>query len=228
MAFDEYDIYLNLLSLIRGRGFTLNSKELEPKEFRETINNNKLVTLKAGGTLPESILNWQNNEEGQSGTSAKNHPARIELTIILLEMNAKYVSSNEQFTKLLKTVSLGDLTNAEVLIVTEKSPHKSVREAIDKMMGNNKGLLFRIEHNQKFVLNMLNHNFRAEILSEKSFKAENAPFAVNRHDLPYMRLNDTLAIWTGARPGDIIKVYRPSSNTGMTVSYRRIIPEMMD
>jgi len=62
-----------------------------------------------------------------------------------------------------------------------------------------------------------------EILSEEKKKAVLDRYHAEKHQFPWLRVNDPIAIILGAKPGDIVKITRDSQTAGTYASYRYVI-----
>lgn len=62
-----------------------------------------------------------------------------------------------------------------------------------------------------------------EILPSEEAKKVLEKYNVKPEQLPYMLASDPMARELGAKPGDIIKITRPSPTSGTTVYYRYVV-----
>ncbi len=65
---------------------------------------------------------------------------------------------------------------------------------------------------------------RAEVVPKDEAKRILRELNAKPWQLPWIRSSDPLALAIGARPGDIIRIYRKSPTAGEFIAYRFVVP----
>jgi len=78
---------------------------------------------------------------------------------------------------------------------------------------------------QKKHFNILDHELvpKHEVLPPDEATKVLKELGVKPEQLPWIRATDPVARAIGAKPGDIIKIYRKSPTSGETIAYRYVV-----
>lgn len=136
----------------------------------------------------------------------------------LVPAESKYVISTPAFEKLLKFIPL---TLDEVFIVTEPlSTH--ITKKVDAFVIQNPSLYFMILTPRYFVFNIPTHAayIKHEVVSKDDVKDVCWSMYSDVNKFQKINHTDVMAIWCGARPGDLVRIYRPSETAGVSIVYR--------
>ncbi|MCC6052965.1 MAG: DNA-directed RNA polymerase subunit H [Desulfurococcaceae archaeon] len=77
-------------------------------------------------------------------------------------------------------------------------------------------------------VNILEHELvpRHEIVPPEEAHKILKELGVEPWQLPWISLNDPVVRAIGARPGDIVRIYRKSPTAGIFIAYRYVVPEV--
>ncbi len=78
---------------------------------------------------------------------------------------------------------------------------------------------------QKHKFNILEHELvpRHEIVPPEEATRILRELGVKPQQLPWLRVTDPVARAIGAKPGDIVRIYRKSPTSGETIVYRYVV-----
>jgi DNA-directed RNA polymerase subunit H (RpoH/RPB5) len=202
-----FSVYRNIYELLRFRNYQIRSPQQEKDEFIEYVNKNEYIII-------ESI---------QTSGIRKDKLAKT----ILFKQNCKFLSSSGEFKKIIRHINKDEPES--LLLIREPIPEKPFGHKANPWSN------FFIKHlsekmfvesfdYRKFIINMPLHIcwVPQEIMDDteiKQFLEENRKNVTALHGICR---DDTSVIWLGARPGDIIKVRRPSESSGEAIVYRQV------
>jgi DNA-directed RNA polymerase subunit H (RpoH/RPB5) len=85
---------------------------------------------------------------------------------------------------------------------------------------------FTASRSDLFSFDLPNHAavYKHELMTKEDVTTMMVRERISYDSLPMIMYDDPQNVWLGGRPGQIIRIYRPSEITGMCVTYRRIMP----
>jgi DNA-directed RNA polymerase subunit H (RpoH/RPB5) len=195
---EPFIIYTNVIKMLTYRKLELVGAAMTSTEFNQKINLHDYVMISAT-------------------KSDKNHQ------IYIINVGSKYSNKSPEFAKLLATVK--DPTNLSLMYITPEAFSNSIIGKITEFHSKNPTTY--IEHHEYFKF-CAEHPKNVLVSKHEIANAEEVEEYCKVHctkpsDFPVINVRDTQAIWIGARPGDICKIYRISENTGYTIVYRPVV-----
>jgi len=200
-----YELYKNIFALLKYRKYADPDNMYTEKQFMSQIDLNKFIKVSSSGII--------NN----------NNKLRVPIDIILLHDESTYLSKKEYFDKLLKNVSIPSDKPHEILIFSESPVNNTVANSINLLISKNDKLLFRVVHPCKIMVDMSKINSAHKVLTDEEYDAEQGVYNIPKYNLPKIKINDTMVIWTGARVDDVIKVTTICSNVANSTTYKIVI-----
>ena len=146
--------------------------------------------------------------------------------IILIAPDSKYVGKSQEFLKILKTIRKDPSDDpADILIVADVSIPNNIRNKVDEFTKENPKVDFTACKYDKFLIEAPKHVLvpKHVIADEEEVEAYCARHFTMRDKFPKIMASDTQAIWLGAKPGMVIKIYRLSELAGESIPYRFVI-----
>jgi len=149
--------------------------------------------------------------------------------IFLLSPGSKYASSAANFRNLFTHISKDAIVNTDVLIISESPMSSHINKEIERLTTTytteTNGIyiesydykLFEIEIPKHFTVPV------HEIMSPDETNELLKDTMKEKHHFAKIFHNDPMAIWIGARPGDMIRIFRLSESTGEAITYRLCI-----
>jgi DNA-directed RNA polymerase subunit H (RpoH/RPB5) len=82
----------------------------------------------------------------------------------------------------------------------------------------------------EFMFNIIEHSYQPkfEIMSKEEIDNFENTYIVTKREMPKMDKTDIIARYYNLNVGDIIRIIRPSTSSGYTISYRVIINSSID
>ncbi len=136
-------------------------------------------------------------------------------TIILTSEQSNIPNHKNDFVKV-----IGGLTG-EIILISNKVLTTSIRE-----YANSVNILLYSFTFEKFLINMMKAPLVPphRLLSKEEANLVLQSLHKEAKHLPGISVNDTQAIWIGARLGDIVEIKRYVESTGTSLFYRHCIP----
>lgn len=111
---------------------------------------------------------------------------------------------------------------SDIIIILKDKPNESLLKVVDDFYNENQ-IYINLFYIKSLMFNILNHEYVPDhkIISEENFKELKQNYSINsRLQLPLLSKHDAVSTALGIRPGDIVKITRPSKTAGQYVSYR--------
>lgn len=202
-AVDEpFLIYTNLLKMLEYRGQTLVGPKMGAKEFGQVIGFQEYIIVTAstaGNTAPTERY-------------------------YLISPGSKYSTKSPEFIKLIAAIK--DIAAVKTLsFIMEDTPSNSIMGKLKEFCAERPTIFVEFIEHFKLYAELPKHVLvaRHEIASQEEIDLYCKTHCKNVSEFPKIHVRDTQAIWIGARPGQVCKVYRVSENTGITIVYRPVI-----
>ena len=189
----EWNIYNVILEFIKFRGLTLKS---EP-----TTDSKKFVS-------EFNFLNYitiqAEDEEKQS------------YSIVFVNNDTQYVTHSAQFVSLMSKIK-----SDKVIIISFVEKVSNIINALIKKNGWDKRLFLYPYRMFLTVFPLVKKYPKHTIISQE--KLAHDYIQDNPKDHTRISVNDTMAVWLGAKIGDIIAIDRTNQTTGESQGYRVVI-----
>lgn len=115
-----------------------------------------------------------------------------------------------------------DAEKCELIIILKDKPNDSLLKVVDDFYMGNK-VYINLLYIKMLLFNLLNHEYVPEHkkITEEEFKELKKTFNLNsRYQLPIISRHDAVSTILGIRPGEIVKILRPSLTSGQYKTYR--------
>lgn len=190
--------------LEKYRKYKITSKRLTQDELVKTFNMSHFTTI--------SGKNDSRAEVSSAAMTSK------EIKVVLLAPNSKYEGQTAEFKKLYNSVSDPNTSLMFVFFVEKINSH------IVKFLT---GTDCEFYSYRLFLTEVPAHVYVP--IHEIADEAEVANFC-DRHctdktKFPKILARDPIAVWIGAKPGQVVKIHRESETVGVTISYRFCIED---
>lgn len=189
-------VYENVKKMMKMRGIT--ASEIPEHQFKDDINYHKYVLI-----------------EGTQG-STKVCIVIVNIANILADFS----------NKLIKNLPLQSNEPMNIMIIIPEFKQGSVSQLQDNIRKDRPNIHLELVSDEKFLLSHDSHVFKvdAKILSPEEKEKSLKPLHINEQNLPVCLSSvDSLAIYLGARSGDVIRISSPSYVSPERLSYRYCI-----
>jgi DNA-directed RNA polymerase subunit H (RpoH/RPB5) len=115
-----------------------------------------------------------------------------------------------------------DLSNIDLVIILKDKPNESLYKVVDDIY-NEKQLYVNLFWIKNLQINILDHEYvpKHELITEGDFKQLKTQYNLNsRYQLPIIYRHDPVSKCLGIRPGEVVKITRPSVTAGEYTCYR--------
>lgn len=199
------EIYKNLRDFVKHRGIVTDHTWMDTAKFSDTLNTYEYVKIE--------------------GKRVDSRGANLDVFIFLVMPYSSYATRTPNFKKLFNVIPRAKLDAAEVMFISheEHSPH--LKRLIDELRREHKGMYIETYDYSKFIIVIPEHVGvpRHEIASKEEVDDWCEKYGVARDELKKIHSSDPPAVWIGAKPGDVVKIHRPSESAGKAVVYRLCI-----
>lgn len=190
-----------LLELLEIRGFDTSK--------HNNFSNNEIRVMFSEKQLDFDLENKEDN-------SKKAYVRYLITTKIRNNSLKNYISDflemNEDF----------ETDKSDIIIILKDKPNDSLLKVVDDFYNENQ-IYINLFYIKSLMFNILNHEYVPDhkIISEEDFKELKQNYSINsRLQLPLLSKHDAVSTVLGIRPGDIVKITRPSKTAGQYISYR--------
>ena len=115
-----------------------------------------------------------------------------------------------------------DVSNHELIFIIKENPNESLVKVVDEIYNEYK-LYVNIFWINTLLFNILEHEYvpKHQKITNEDFKELKSMYNLNsKQQLPLISKHDPVAKVLGVRPGDIVKITRPSQSCGKYITYR--------
>jgi DNA-directed RNA polymerase subunit H (RpoH/RPB5) len=190
----EWNIYNVILEFIKFRGLTLKSEPTtDSKKFVSEFNFLKYITIQA------------EDENKQA------------YTIVFVDNNTNYVTHSAQFMSLMSKIK----NENKVIIISYVEKVSNIINALIKKNEWDKRLFLYPYRMFLTVFPLVKRYPKHTIISQEKLSLDY--IQDNPKDHTRIALNDTMAVWLGAKIGDVIAIDRTNQATGESQGYRVVI-----
>lgn len=199
------EVYNNLREFITYRGIRTDYKFLPIDKFSDTLNTYEYVRIEGDRTDSRGV--------------------NTAVTIFLIMPKSRYALRAPDFKKLFNTLTKNRLENGEVLFISEEELTNHIKKQIDELRTENKTLYIENYTYDKFVIVVPKHvSVPKHIIADRAEIDQWCDdYGTSRSELPKIFASDPPVVWLGAKPGDVIKIYRNSESAGHAVAMRQVI-----
>lgn len=125
-------------------------------------------------------------------------------------------------TELLEENADLDPSSTDFIIILKDKPNDSLLKVVDDFYSE-KQIYINLFYIKNLLFNILKHEYVPDhkIIKESEFKEIKNNYNLNsRYQLPIINRHDAVSNVLGIRPGEVVKITRPSKTAGQYVSYR--------
>lgn len=115
-----------------------------------------------------------------------------------------------------------DPSSTDFIIILKDKPNESLLKVVDDLYSE-KQIYINLFYIKSLLFNILKHEYVPDhkIIPDESFKELKSTYNLNsRYQLPIINRHDAVSNVLGIRPGEIVKITRPSQTAGQYISYR--------
>ena len=115
-----------------------------------------------------------------------------------------------------------DPGTTDFIIILKDKANDSLLKVVDDFYSE-KNIYINLFYIKSLLINILKHEYVPDhkIISDNDFKEMKSTYNLNsRYQLPIINRHDAVANVLGIRPGEIVKITRPSKTAGQYISYR--------
>lgn len=229
-----YSIYEHLhIFASKYRKYDIKTDKLDINTFKKKIQLEQYVTIEVEQTnIPKYYVTCQ-SEDARASENATKHM----ITIALISPDSKYIKSASECRTILIKLTKNDHDYMKAINdhIIQRSLFMITRDDIKGLISKTKSIVAwvnTIENYQHmtFIMEIPRgpHCSKHEILTEEEVKQELvANFIDCTEHIPLIADSDPQCIWIGAKPGNIVRIIRCSSNSGYSIEYRKVIPRIM-
>lgn len=205
---DKYvpgEVYNNLKEFLKYRGVATDHKFLTTEKFSDLLNSNEYVRI--------------------DGTRTDGKGVQQNVFVFLIMPKSRFALRAPDFKKLLNTLTKSSLEHAEIMFVSEAELTNHIKKQLDEFRSENRGTYLEAYTYDKFMIVVPQHVAVPphSIASRAEIDKWCDEFGTAREDLPKILASDPPVVWLGAKPGDVIKIYRRSESAGHAVAMRQVI-----
>lgn len=210
---DAYNVYRNIAKMFSHRGLNISGRLDDMDALSQKLSHKEFVILEA---------------TGQS----------VKLAVCLIAPGSEYASRLPEFKKLWR--SLPKPSGAQGLLNIMFVSAEPLSNSITKMLeaeypsflpGGEGAPAVYVEHCEygMFVMEIPAHSGVPEhvIVSQEDVDKFCDDYYTSPAYFPKILATDPMAVWIGARPGMVVQIRGHSENTGLRVSYRQCIPNVV-
>ncbi|MCK4967646.1 MAG: hypothetical protein KAS12_01210 [Candidatus Aenigmarchaeota archaeon] len=198
-----YKIYRNIYKLLASRKCTILNPILEERDFFKTIDANGVIIIDA---------KRQNDEL---------------VKVALFKDDSRYLGSLQDFRKFIKVIQKPIPESIIIFrppITDGPSKYKNNAWTGSYLKHFDENIYVEAFDYRKIIANFPEHVFWVEQEIASKVKIEEF-LELTKKDITSLEsiyVDDTAVVWLGARPGDVIRVLRPSEASGMAIAYRLV------
>lgn len=200
------DVYTNITKMFGYRGVQPIPAELTSSQLSNQLATYEYVKLEGGRVDSRGV--------------AQN------VYVYMTSPGSKYALKAPDFRKLFNTIPREKLNSpTEVMIVSELEVTNHINKQIEELSAEYPNLYIEHHTYQKFLFEVPKNVqvSRHEIMTPDEFDAYSNITGVTRDDLPKILVGDPPVVWIGAKPGDVVKIYRSSESAGKAIGMRTVI-----
>lgn len=205
---DKYvpgEVYINLKEFLKYRGIASDHKFLSTEKFSDLLNTNEYVRI--------------------DGVRTDGKGTQQNIFVFLIMPKSRFALRAPDFKKLLNTLPKAALEHAEIMFVSEAELTNHIKKQLDEFRSENRGTYIEAYTYDKFIIVVPLHVAvpKHEIAAKAEVDKWCEEFGTAREDLPKILSSDPPVVWLGAKPGDVVRIYRRSESAGHAVTMRHVI-----
>jgi DNA-directed RNA polymerase I, II, and III subunit RPABC1 len=140
----------------------------------------------------------------------------------LISTKIRNTSLKNYLTEFLEENPDIDPVSTDFIIILKDKPNESLLKVVDDFYSE-KQIYINLFYIKSLLFNILKHEYVPDhkIISEEIFRDMKNIYNLNsRYQLPIIHRHDAVSNVLGIRPGEVVKITRPSKTAGQYVSYR--------
>jgi DNA-directed RNA polymerase subunit H len=195
------EVYTNIQALCGYRNITTDHNFLPISDFSKHLN--QFGYIKITGTR-------------------RNLPAFI----IMIGPDSKYATKSPDFKKLFSVIPENTLAKScEILFISEQPLTPHIKKELLAVRKRYPSAYIEDYDYSRFLIEIPKHAAvpHHEIATPQEVEEFCETNYLKKEDLPKMLVSDAAAVWYGPRPGDVMKIHRPSETAGHSIGYRLVI-----
>jgi len=206
--FTPREVYTNLLKMFEYRDIKLTSERLDSDTLAQRLSHYYFVII--------------------TGTRPSTDPREHHITVVLLAPNSNFASKSGEFKRLLSKIKIVEGDSNNIMFVAK--PVDNTAEPLTKYI-EKKLVVYRAENPNVYVETRPYFIFEIEVprhvlvplhvvMSATEVDDLCTIYSTSKEYFPRISVNDSMAVWLGLRPGDVVKICRPSETAGTAIAYR--------
>lgn len=222
-----YEIYLNILEVIKNRNVITDHKTLTINEINQKTSQVSEIII--NGTRGDNIASFIYLPKDFLISTGV-------ISNILHNLRKKYSEDKSVSTKKIEIMFISenglmkasgkDAHSLTIKIFANMVEKKNYVPTQQEIASIRERLYFEEYTYAPFSFNALENNSipKHTVVSEEEFQKNHVGMYRDKLDLPHIHSDDTAIIWIGAKPGDIIRIDGYSNITGERVEWRLCVP----
>ena len=205
MSFDHaVTIYENMVEMTKKRDGRIRGSVLTPAEVSKTLNHRDYIAIVA------------DREKSDTRTAAT-------LLHVLIVPGSKTMSSKAPLNKMIARMISEFSKNIPVEVVLVSNELMKAR-LISSVEIDIKGSTVENYSYKLFIIDVTKHHCVPphSIADRREVEEYCKEYYLSLNSLPKILQTDPQAVWLGVKPGQVVKILRPSESAGYAVAYRQV------
>jgi len=203
--YTAFEVYKNLEDLLAYRNVVYNYVFVNETDFKRHMTTIEYILIK--------------------GTRNDKHGARP-FVIVLIAPGSSYALSVPRFKQLMRNiVTPEDLENkTELVFISEFEFTNFIKTQLREDKKQHRAYIENYTYDT-FSIVVPKHVMvpKHEIADEQSINKFCEYYRTNKNRLPQIFVTDPMVAWLGARPGDVLRIFRESEHVGRAIGYRIVV-----
>lgn len=194
----QWEVYSNMAQLIKYRRATTNHKFLDQETFLRMLGHSGYIVIECSRD-------------------------RRALYIVIIAPGSTISSKSADFKKMMDKLDFrANETNNEVLVISETPLSNFIKKTFPVYKKQYPNLYYEDHIYRKFVVVAPEHPAvpKHEVMTADEITELCQRYHTTRDKFPRLLHTDTMAVWLGVRPGDMVRIYRVCPNMGEQIVYR--------
>jgi len=214
------EVYKNLFAMLKYRGIE-TKQTLDMDKFHEDMMTREYTTIVGTRDVARKIVGGDDAADAAADGAAT---ATTTVNVLIIQFNEKSMKGlkTPDFKKVLTDTMKNLEGKCEIMTVTEEPINTHLQKAVRDFVDENR----YIENHAypQFIIEYPKHELmdKHEVVPQDELDTLMFQLKTQPNKLPKILVNDTAAIWIGARPGQVVRIYRSSETAGTAVAYRLV------
>lgn len=193
--YDIWNIYNVLRRFVEVRQMTPIKAYMSQADFTKNMRDNGLVLIECVKVDKSPVL------------------------IVLTDIDSEIPGKKQAFLKMITFIK--KYITHDIILISHKIITTSISEYVKSVGYNISSLSF-----ERFIIDMTRAPLvpKHRLMSEDEITILLNQLFIEKRSLPSISINDTQAIWIGAKLGDVVEITRYTESTGYSLFYRHCIP----